>query len=270
MIKKALIASAIALATGAFVFGTSFRSYVRTTAGSVRDAVKGEVPIEFEVKRAQDLVEHLIPDIHRCMHTIAEQEVEIDHLGRGIEQKTAQLERQKEAILSLRGDLGSGKDTYRFAGLTYTSDDVKRDLSSRLERYKSAEATLERDRQILRAHQETLKANQRKLDEMISAKRDLEVQIAQLEARLRTLQAAEAASTLEFDDSQLAQAKKLINELNKQLDVREKMLDAEGRFPGLIPVDADDEIPAVDVIEQVDAHFGPTEMAPVLSQKPAA
>lgn len=269
MIKKALIGSAVALALGAFVFGAGLRSYVRTTAHSVRDVVKGEVPIEFEVKRAQDLVEHLVPDIHNCMHTIAEQEVEIDHLSRAIDQRTAELARQKDAILALSSDLKSGQGTYRFAGLTYTSHEVQRDLANRFERYQAAEAALQRDQQILRAHQETLKANQRKLDEMISAKRDLEVQIAQLEARLRTLQAAEAATTLEFDDSQLAQAKKLIGELNKQLDVREKLLDAEGRFPGLIPVEARDEVP-VDVVEQIDSYFHGEDSAPVLAEKPAA
>ncbi|HVV99147.1 MAG TPA: hypothetical protein VHB77_02335, partial [Planctomycetaceae bacterium] len=74
------------------------------------------------------------------------------------------------------------------------------------------------------------------------------------EARMKTLQAAETASHVNIDDSQLARAKKLIRDLNKQLDVKERMLDAEGKITGLIPVETATEVPA-DLSEQIDTYF---------------
>ena len=77
MIKKALIGTAAALLVGGFVFGRDVFSYVRTAGASVRDAVKSEVPIEFQVERAREMVERLVPEIRDSMHVIAEQQVDI-------------------------------------------------------------------------------------------------------------------------------------------------------------------------------------------------
>ena len=91
-------------------------------------------------------------------------------------------------------------------------------------------------RQILTAREKNVYAAREKLDGMLGQKRDLEVQLENLDARLKTIQAAQTASNVQLDDSQLGRAKKLIGELNKQLDVAQRMLDADGKFTGLIPV----------------------------------
>ena len=254
MIKKALIGTAVAAALSVFVFGKDVVSYARTSASSVRDAVKSEVPLEFEIERAREIVENLVPDIRNCMHVIAEQQVDIEHLSTAISRNNDLLSRQKGQILVLREDLAGGGETFVYASRTYTSMDVKRDLATRFERFKSAEESLLRDQQILTARQTSLDANQTKLDELLASKQNLEVQLEQLGARLKTVQAAETVSDLEIDDSQLARAKTLIRELNKQLDVREKMLDVKGKFSGLIPVDASPVVPA-NIGQQIDNYF---------------
>jgi chromosome segregation ATPase len=266
MIKKILVGSAIALVAGFFFFGKGLFSYARTAANEIRESVQGEVPLDFEVKRARDEVEALVPDIRKCMQLVAEQQVNIDHLQSAVERKTAGLEQQKQAILALRQHLDSGAEQFVSYGRAYSQDEVRRDLTRKFERYETAQDMLERDRKVLEAHEKSLIANQQKLDTMLGAKRDLEVQIVQLEARLKTLQAAEAASALEFDDSQLARAKRLIEDLNKQLDVRAAMLEAEGQFTDGIPVETEPVEAPVDITERIDAKFGgeidPAELKP--------
>jgi len=271
MIKKALIGTAAALLVGGFVFGKDVFSYMKTAGSTVREAVKREVPLEFEVERARKMTERLIPEIRQSMHLIAEQQVDVEHMSREIEQKGAELERQKGAILTLKGDLERGGSTFQYASRTYTSDEVKQDLAQRFDRFKAAEATLNRDRQILKAREKSLRAHEQKLDGMLAAKKELEVQVEQLEARLKTVQAAETVSTLEIDDSELNRVRKLIRDLNKQLDVKEKMLDTEGRFIGLIPVDAPAAQPSVEnVTEEINAYFNggklPVEQAPATAK----
>ena len=80
--------------------------------------------------------------------------------------------------------------------------------------------------------------------------------IEQLEARLKSVQAAQITSTIEFDDSQLSRAKILIRELNKQLDVRTKLMDAEGKFSGLIPVESAKVPVEVNIAKEIDDYFG--------------
>ena len=265
MIRKTLFGTAILVGLGALVFGRDVFSYARTCGSSVRDAVKSEVPIDFEVERARKMIETLVPDIRHSMHIIAEQQVDIEHLTAEMDRKSEELGSQKRAILALREDLTSGNSTFRYASRTYTADDVKRDLATRFERFKVAEETFQRHDQILRAREKALAANQKKLEGMLVSKQDLEVQIEQLEARMKALQAAETVSTLELDHSQLARAKKLIRELNKQLDVKERVLDAEGKFTGLIPVESKAGAESsADIALRIDEYFGSETEATVV------
>jgi chromosome segregation ATPase len=92
---------------------------------------------------------------------------------------------------------------------------------------------------------------------MFSAKRDLEVEVQNLEARLKLLQAAQTTSQFNFDDSQLSRCKKTIQELRKRLDVAERILDQDGRLVDTLS----DEAPEVseDIVEQVHRYFSVPE-----------
>lgn len=256
MLKKLIIGSAAAAMVGGLIFGGELFSYVRAGAHSVRKAVKAEVPVEFEIARARSMVDQLIPDIRRCMHVIAEQQVEVEHLGQQIARRESEIGKQKEAMLALRNDLGTGRSTFIYASHSYSSNDVKRDLATRFERFKAAEEILAADQKILVARQQNLIANQDKLQGMMQAKKDLEVKLEQLQARVETIRAAETVSTLAIDDSNLSQARQLIDQLNRQLDVHQKVLDAEGQFTGLIPVEKSEDLAAPkDIEQQIDAYF---------------
>ena len=257
MLKRTLIGVAVLATLGTFVFGRDVFSYAATWGGTVRDAVKAEVPLEFEIDRARTEVENLVPDIRDMMHVIASAQVDIDHKAKDVERKSDSLKSKKNAILALRNDLDTGQTQFVYAQHSYSADDVRKDLEKRFKLYKVAENSLESDVQILTAWQRTMTANQDKLDTMLTAKQDLEVQIEQLGARLRTVEAAEATATLDFDDSKLARAKKLILELNKQLDVRERQANLEGEVNGLIPVEAGHEPTEASITNRIDDYFGP-------------
>jgi chromosome segregation ATPase len=254
MAKKVLIGAAAAAVLSTLVFGRDALSYVKTFGCSARDAIKAEVPLEFEIQRARDMVGNLVPDIRKCMHVIAEEEVNVEHLSKDIARAETDLGKQKDEILALRRHVDHGQ-AYQYASRTYSPNEVKRDLACRFERYKTAEATVASKRQILAAREKSVDAAREKLDGMLASKRDLEVQIENLDARLKTVQAAQTASSVVLDDSQLARAKKLIGDLNKQLDVAQKMLDADGKFTGLIPVDTSAQVPE-DLPSQIDEYFG--------------
>jgi hypothetical protein len=255
MWKKSLIGLAASALLGTFVFGREAVSYLRTGFQNVRNAVKAEVPIEFEIERARSLVDQLIPDIRQCMHVVAEQQVDIDELRTSLAQRQADVAKQKEALLTLRADLGSGKSSFTYSGRTYLASDLKRDIATRFERLKAAEEIIAADQRILAAREQTLIANREKLDNMMHAKKELEVKLEQLQARIHTVKAAETVSRLAIDDSNLGHARKLIFDLNKQLDVKQRLLDAEGKFVGLIQVEERGPTVPEDLEQQLDDYF---------------
>lgn len=256
MIKQAVYGVAALGALATFVFGRDVWSYARTWGNSVRQSVKNEVPVEFEVTRARELVENIVPDIRNVMHVIAEQEVDVEQLVSELARKRMELAAQKDAIQTRTVELKSGQVSFVYASQTYSSEQVRNDLAKRFDRFKMAEETLKREQQVLDARQKALTANREKLDNLLAAKTDLELQLEQLEARLKAVQAAETVSTVSIDDSELTRAKKLIRELNKQIDVREKVMASDGKLTDLIPVEAKHTAPK-DLESQIEAYFTP-------------
>ncbi|MCG6157822.1 hypothetical protein [Rubinisphaera margarita] len=255
MIKKAIFGGLLLMGASTFVFGNAAWTYMKTAGSEIRQSVKSQVPIEFEVRRAQQLVEDLVPEIRQAMHVIAEQQVEVETLHRAVNSRQDQLTKQKDAILALRENLDTGDTQYVIAGRSYSQQQVEKDLATRFRRFKMAEETLTREQEILTARQSSLASNEEHLATLISTKKDLEAQLAQLDARMRSVKAAESISesTL-LDDSRLQKAKGLIAELNKQLDIKERLLETETDSAGLIPVESDLE-PEVDITTEIDTYF---------------
>ena len=144
MLKKLVIGTGAAALLGSLVFGRDVVSYATTAWSATRDAVKREVPVEFQIERARTAVVQLDPAIKHTLKVIAEQQVDIEHMNKQIDQRTADLQTVKDQMLTLKHDLESGKSTFRYASMEYTAEDVRRDLRTRFERFKAAEAMLER------------------------------------------------------------------------------------------------------------------------------
>ena len=79
--KTAIVGGVSALALGTLVLGTSWFSYVRTAKNEVASAVEQAISIEFQLKRAKDMLENeLEPEIRKMKHAVAESQVAVEHL----------------------------------------------------------------------------------------------------------------------------------------------------------------------------------------------
>lgn len=264
MLKKVIIGASVVAVVGGMVFGRDSWSYLTTSVSSVRQAIKREVPIEFEVQRARDLVAQVDGEIRKCLHLIAEEEVNVEDLKKDVDQQLASHQRSKEQILVQRRDLDQKKDTYNYSGRIYTVSEVEHDLADRFSRYQTVEETIGSRRQVLTARERSLSAARGKLDNMLDSKEQLMVQVENLEARLKTLQASQVASTVAVDDSQIARTRQLISHLNKQIEVRQKLVDGAGSVSGLIPIEVSAE-PRPNITAQIDKYFAsPAEVQPVV------
>jgi hypothetical protein len=255
MLKKAIIGVLGMTLVAGIMLGSDAGSYFRTMKKRASKAVQSEMDLDFEVDRARTMIEDLVPAIEECQEVVIRQQVELARKEVSVANQEQTLDERQGEILALRTDLKSDRNKFRYASISYTRKDVERDLQIRMDRYKGAIAALNRDKKIMVAQRDKLRANQQVLENMVGQKKELEVAVAQLEARLEQLEAEEAISTLAIDDSQLSRAKALIQELNNQMDVKSKMLDAEGSYTGLIPV-GQEEVQKRDIASEVDAYFG--------------
>lgn len=252
MVKKGIVAVAGVGVMSVLLFGRDAVSYVWTSASRVKESVRNSVPIEFEIDRARQMVENLVPDIRRNMHVIAKEEVEVERLKEQIAATDTKLSQQRTEVMRLKTDVAANKGTYFYAGRSYSIDQVKTDLANRFERYKTNEATYNSLRDILAAREKSLDAARQKLDGMLAAKRSLQVDVENLEARLKMVEVAQTTSEYNFDDSQLARVKGLMSDIRTRLSVAEKLVNADEHYQGEIILESG---APEDIVEQVTSYF---------------
>ncbi|MBA4106604.1 MAG: hypothetical protein C0485_12675 [Pirellula sp.] len=253
MIKKLVVTTLGVGLLGGVLGATNLGSYLTTGCRQVSDSVEDSVPMTFQIDRARNMVRDLEPEIRHSMHVIAKEEVEVAELDRRLETATAKADKDKSEIMRLQSDLSSGKNVFRYAGHSYSEGEVKEDLARRFNRYKTVDGTIESLQQMRDARQRNLDAAREKLTAMIGAQRQLQVDVENLEAKLKLVEVAEASSDFQFDDSKLARAKQLMVDIRTKLDVAAKLANADTTFQEEIPLD---ETEAEDVTTQVAEYFG--------------
>lgn len=258
MIKKLMLSVLAVGVVAGLLLGGNLVSYVTTSYERVTQSVEDSVPMEFQIDRARKMVRNLEPEIRRSMHVIAKEEVEVQELDKRIEGAESKSGKDKSEIMRLQADLTTGEKVYRYAGHRYTAGEVKQDLARRFARFKTADATMASLRDMRLARQGNLDAARDKLATMMSAQRQLLVEVENLEAKLKLVEVAQASSDLQLDDSQLARAKGLMADIRAKLDVAAKLANADTNFHDEIPLEG----PAPDnITDQVAEYFGSGESA---------
>ena len=107
---------------------------------------------------------------------------------------------------------------------------------------------------MLVARQHTLEAARDRMDAMLSAKRQLEVEVENLQARLAAVEVAHASSDLCLDDSQLSNTRQLLDDIRTRIDVQEEMLSVNSQYDGGIPLETDEESDK-DIMKEITAYF---------------
>jgi chromosome segregation ATPase len=258
MICKLIKYGVLTLAGGALVtsllLGSEAMSYVRSSARSVRTAVKDNIPIEFELRRARDLLDDILPEMQANVRLMAQQEVEIDAAKEDIEGSQKSLTDEGARVQKLRDVVASGQSEHAFGEITYTRDQLKQELARRFEHYREAESALAAKRKLLEERRRSLAAAEQQFEQMRVRKVTLETQVQALQGQYRLVQAASNSKKtgVNMDPTRLAEAERLVGEIRRQLNVAEHVLAREARFTQPIAIDTIDE---QDLLTRVDRHF---------------
>jgi hypothetical protein len=252
MLKRSVVLGAVAALLLGLLFG---RTHLATAVGMARQSIKDHVPIDFEIKRAREMIRGLVPEIERNMHVIAREETEVAKLERQVGRAEDDLAKDRKDILRLKADLDRGSEVFVYAGRSYTTNQVKDDLTHRFDQFKTKEGTTDNLHRILTARQRSLTAAREKLEGMLAAKRQLEVDVENLEARLKMVEVAQTTSDFNFDDSHLSRTKDLLAEISDRIEVAERLVNADTHFHDRIPLDEttpDDR----DISGEITNYFG--------------
>lgn len=232
VLKRCGIGGAVVLLLGSFLFGTDLFSYLSTATGNVRDAAKSNVPIEFELERATDLLSKLEPEIETNQRVIVEEESALVKLEQSIKNLDSNIGERRSQMARLAKDLNEDSTGLQFtyAGKSYTRQQVESDLANRLDHCKIRASELQTLRDMHAVRTKSLQTSRTKFTEYTAQKRELTVAIEQLRARQKLLELAQTTSEYNFDDSQLGKAKELIASIGERLEVEERMVGADSDY----------------------------------------
>jgi len=254
MVKKGLLGAALGTGALFLVFGTSAPSYVKTAYHRLRQNAKEAVNPQFEIERARQDIESLKPSFDQNKETLARAEVEAEHLEREVGVIQANLDRAKQTILALQHSLKTGD----FRLTSHSPDaalEVKSDLAHRLDHFDYTADLLHQKQETLKAKRKIIQAAHQQLENLRTQKSTLLAKLANIEARLRMIEATQSKNEFNFDGTALSRAKQTISELEERLDVMARRAEIEGRYGDLdqAPCYVD---PHRDVVKEVDDKFG--------------
>jgi predicted nucleic acid-binding Zn-ribbon protein len=250
---------------GFAVFGAHFPSYVGTGFHMASKAGKDRIPVEFELRRSESLIEGILPEIRACKRVIAEEEVAVEQLRDQIAGLEERQVREKGKILALRDALARETPLLTVAGVPASRAGVERDLERVFDVHRNEAELLESKRRLLESREKSLVAARHKLDVVRTEKARLETVVQNLHAKLREVQALEATATFSLDTSNLAKAKQVLAECERRLAVAEKVIHQDAAELPVAEFDVAGE--PRDLLAEIDRYFEGAPDAP--QPKPA-
>lgn len=252
---KMLLIGGAALGGAGFLFlGTDFPGYLGSVASSVREHVADQIPVELELRRAEDLIRKIDPQIRTCKRDLARAEVELEDLQ-------SSVVRLEEVVAAEAKKLRVGADLLRSAqedGVQLASEyfaqrRVTADLGRTKDSYVNNVAILDAKRALIERQTRAVGAAKDRLAAVRYERAALEDQVGALKTQKMQVEALAASSDrFDLDSTALSEAKEVIASVRKRLDVAQRMLENDMAFEGE-PVD--EPLASRDVLQEIEELF---------------
>jgi len=268
--KMLFLTGAVLGGTGFLLFGTNLGSYLGTMASSVKESVVGAIPVDFEIKRAEGLIQKIDPQIDNCRRDVARAQVELEELNTSVgklEEVTAGEEKKLKSGARLLSSEGAPE--YVLASDTQTRRRYEHELQRTMDSYRNNTAILKTKRALIERQTQAVTVANQRLAAVRAEKENLIDQVRVLKTQQHWIQTMAAnQKRFDLDDSALSQAREALTQVQKRLDVAQKMLEND------MIAESDDPVaksePGRDVVKEIREHFGAPTAPAVAVQCPAA
>jgi myosin heavy subunit len=246
---------------GFLLFGSDLTGMVRTSAKALQKSVKQSVPVEFELERAKQKINQILPDLQSQVLMIAEEEVAIARLTKDVQRDQQRLDTQETKLSTLRDQMRTTQVSYSVSNRNMNRQQFTEHLHSRFNHVKQAKLSLESKQKLLEKRTEGLNAALSMLDQMRLRQSELQLKVESLAAQNRLIKANQIESGTLIDGSQLSQADQLLDQIETRLAVADRVLDYR---EDVLDVPAEETVAdEASVLAAIDSHFAPptTELA---------
>lgn len=256
-LKWGVAAMTGAILVGGLLFGRDLVSYARCGFSNVREEVRAAIPIDVELERARQLIKEITPELRSNVRLIVNEEIAVKSLKNDIAAAQENVAAQRHQVALLRSHLSDTQMvSFEIGDRKLPRAKVVEKLSSRLNRFKQAQGELSSKQQMLEIRERSLMAAQELFDKSRARKSELEQQVEALAAKHRLVKAQSVANSIQVDDTQIARANRLMEDIAVRLETAERLISYEA---DLDSPDFDDIISESDLLQDVDACLGDCE-----------
>jgi chromosome segregation ATPase len=251
MFKKLILAAGLLAAGTMLITGTRMGAYGRAAVGWAKNTVVSKVPLEADIAAAKQLLADMDDKIQTAARTVARERVEVRRLDEQYAKRQSELKNKQEAIVQLKTNLEANLAAYKPG----EAELQRARLVSLFETYEALEAQQKSEYKLLESRRMGLVSSEMKVEKLKSAQRELRAKIEALDAQRKLREAEKIAAVVEVDESEIADLKNLVGEIEKKLDI-EAEVDKELESLRSGKPTADPAPSAKDVMEKIDQKFG--------------
>lgn len=232
LFRLGMLATLVGGSAFALVGPERIKMYFDHGKQSVLDAIDGAQSMESKLELIRTQIEGLDDESRRLRKESIERRVETDRLELEVAEREKALETRSAVLKRVSDLLAEGKGEYVIGRTVYTRAEVERDAAEKLSLYDVQVATVKSLKETLATKQKAQEIAAENVGRAQALRAELASKVQLLEAELQKHRAKEtfAATVDELVDtseldSDLARARELIQEFEKDLEVQVRMLD---------------------------------------------
>ena len=226
MCKKLCIAVGAVL-VGLLVIGVSprLKSIATDAVGKIR-SWNEDVSPEQQLKQLHVEMDKIDKDIQHHVDKLAVVAEEVESQQKSLVKAKQDLTRQKEDVAAMAKALEvSSSQPVSYNGSTFSQSVMIRKLDAARTAYDRAKTELKAKEKILVQKTEMLDQSKARVKAMQDQKQELQVAVADLEARLETLKTKQVNRPIEVNDSKVNECNVLLEKARKRITIEEKKLE---------------------------------------------
>ena len=199
---------------------------------SVLEAIDGAQSMESKLKQIHKQISSLDQETRHLKEEAIRRRVESERLSLEVGERERSIEKRANVLERVSDLLAESRDQYVIGRTVYSREEVEKDAAEKLNLYNIQAETLKSLRETLATKQKAMAIARENVGRAAALRVELQGKVGLLEAQLQKYRAKETfAATVDevLDtsdlDSDLARARELIDSFERDLEVKDRMLD---------------------------------------------
>lgn len=232
LFRLGMLATLVGGSAVALVGPERVKLYIASGKDAVLSAIDEAQGMESKLNLIHTQIKGLDKEARELREAAIRRDVEVGDLRREIAGREDALQRKSDLLSQVKVMLASGDGQYRIGGRTYARTAIEQDASEKLAAFTVQTETLASLKQTLETKEKAAAIAAENVERAAALRTELSTQVGLLQAKLDKLRAKEnfAATVDEITDtsdldSDLARAREMMREFEKDLEVKDRLID---------------------------------------------